>query len=437
MADRPRVGQRLDRAVDQGQQWAERGARELGGRLRARLRPDSGSGGGSAGGGGSSGGSGGGRPDAERAAAAAADPAAYFGREQLRAAEALGHANILVTGQTGVGKSTLINAIFGQRLAEESIGRPVTKHVQRHDAPGVPVTIYDTPGVELGDSQDEVIRELKKTIRASQKGGAGDLIHVLWYCIDAGQTRVQTYDTEIVRALAQDMPVILVFTQVIDDARANALERVVAEDALPIVDGRPVRTLALARTVGDATIEPRGLEELIRLTHRILPEAVRRAFTNAQGLVISLKVDDARLIVAGSTAVAAGIGAAPIPVPDAWLLLPVQLGMLAGITASFGIDMSTDSTTKLVRGLVGSGGISAVGRTMAGTLLKVVPGGGFITGGVAAGLTAALGEAHIQLCSELLRRQAAGQPMPDSEMLTFLLANYQRRFKRVAASRAR
>jgi len=260
---------------------------------------------------------------------------------------------------------------------------------------------------------------------------------VLWYCIDAGQTRVQTYDTEIVRALAQDMPVILVFTQVIDDARANALERVVAEDALPIVDGRPVRTLALARTVGDATIEPRGLEELIRLTHRILPEAVRRAFTNAQGLVISLKVDDARLIVAGSTAVAAGIGAAPIPVPDAWLLLPVQLGMLAGITASFGIDMSTDSTTKLVRGLVGSGGISAVGRTMAGTLLKVVPGGGFITGGVAAGLTAALGEAHIQLCSELLRRQAAGQPMPDSEMLTFLLANYQRRFKRVAASRAR
>ena len=39
-------------------------------------------------------------------------PAAYFSAEQQKANERLGHANILISGQTGVGKSTLINAVF-------------------------------------------------------------------------------------------------------------------------------------------------------------------------------------------------------------------------------------------------------------------------------------------------------------------------------------
>ena len=82
----------------------------------------------------------------------------------------LGHANILISGQTGVGKSTLINAVFSVPLADEGIGKPVTKHVQRYDVPGVPVTIFDTPGIELGKTKNDVIREYKKTITDSRKG---------------------------------------------------------------------------------------------------------------------------------------------------------------------------------------------------------------------------------------------------------------------------
>src|SRR3954464_8257477 len=44
------------------------------------------------------------------------DDAALFSRDRRREVEKLGHANILVIGQTGVGKSTLINAIFRQPL---------------------------------------------------------------------------------------------------------------------------------------------------------------------------------------------------------------------------------------------------------------------------------------------------------------------------------
>lgn len=155
----------------------------------------------------------------------AADPAAYFSAEQQKANERLGHANILISGQTGVGKSTLINAVFRVPLAEEGTGKPVTKNVQRYDVAGVPVTIYDTPGIELGHAKKDVIRDYTKTIADSRKGGPDEVIHVAWYCIDAGQTRVQDYDVEIIRALSAQVPVILVLTQCIDEERTGALAR--------------------------------------------------------------------------------------------------------------------------------------------------------------------------------------------------------------------
>jgi small GTP-binding protein len=359
----------------------------------------------------------------------AADPAAYFSAQEQKANERLGHANILISGQTGVGKSTLINAVFRVPLAEVGTGKPVTKNVQRYDVAGVPVTIYDTPGIELGHAKKDVIRDYMKTIADSRKGGPDTVIHVAWYCIDAGQTRVQDYDVEIIDALAAETPVILVLTQCIDDERASALEQTIAAENLPIEDS-PVRTLARERRLAGHTIPPRGLEELVERTNDILPEAVRRAFANAQGVVIRLKANQARVVVGASSVAAAGIGAVPIPVPDAAVLMPVQLGMLASINAIFGMDMGSDRAVNLIRGLVGQGGVTVVGRQIAANLLKVIPGVSVINASVAAALTAALGEAYIQLCSEMLRRQAAGKPMPEADMLPFLLEAYQKAFKK-------
>jgi len=422
--------ERIERAVRRGRVWLADGSREVQDALMRgvreaaeRVRSRSGA---------STGDHTAERADVERAAA---DPTAFFSEERRREAEKLGHANILVTGQTGVGKSTLINAIFRAPLADASIGRPVTDRVQRHEIPGVPVTLLDTPGIELGNSKDAVIRDFRKTIRGSRGHSPRDLIHVAWYCIDAGQTRIQAYDTEIVRALADEVPVILVFTQCIDDMRVDALDRAVTAEHLPI-DGAPVRTLAQPRKLAAETLEPRGLEELVRRTHDILPEAVRRAFTNAQGVVVRLKAFHARKVVGAATVTAAGIGAAPIPISDAVVLMPVQLGMLAGITAVFGVDISTDSSANLIRGLVGQGGVAAAGRQTAAGLLKVVPGVTFINAAVAGALTAALGEAYIQLCVEMLRRKANGKSMPDADMLAFLLDAYQKAFK-VPGSRRR
>jgi uncharacterized protein (DUF697 family) len=313
-------------------------------------------------------------------------------------------------------------------------GRPVTKVIQRFEDPDVPVTLYDSKGVELGDSKKSVIRDFKKTIAKSRKAPPEEHIHLLWYCMDAGQTRVQDYDVDIITALAEEVPVVLVFTQTIDDERADALEATVRQEDLPIAGDRAIRTLAQQRRIGRQTLDPRGLDELVRVTNELLPEAVRRAFINAQGIVIDLKVDQSRAVVVGAATAAAAAAAAPIPASDAMVLKPIQLGMLAGITAIFGLELSNDQIMKLIKSVIGQGGIEKVGKRLVRELAKHVPGGNVVNATVAAALTGALGEAYIRLCGEMLRRQAAGKPMPDTEMLEFFVDAYQSILKKPTSS---
>jgi uncharacterized protein (DUF697 family) len=304
----------------------------------------------------------------------------------------------------------------------------VTKLVQRYQVEGVPVTIYDTPGIELGKSKKAVIREYKKTIKDSLNRPLDEHVHIAWYCMSAETPRIQDYDVDVVKALAEEVPVLVVLTQCVDDDRAHALEHAIAAENLP-THGPPIRTLARERRVAGHPIPPKGLEELVERTHEILPEAVRRAFTNAQGVAIGLKVRHARAVVATAAAAAGTVGAVPIPISDAVVLMPVQMGMLAGVSAIFGVDVTRGRIAQLIRGLARSGGTEMAGKSLAQALLRVVPGTELINAAVATAITFALGAAHIQLCKELLQRQASGKPMTDTEMVSFLLDAYQRAWR--------
>ena len=58
--------------------------------------------------------------------------------------------NLLVIGKTGVGKSTLLNSLFGKNLALTGSGEPITQDIDKFAPEGWPIAIYDTPGMELG-----------------------------------------------------------------------------------------------------------------------------------------------------------------------------------------------------------------------------------------------------------------------------------------------
>jgi uncharacterized protein (DUF697 family) len=145
--------------------------------------------------------------------------------------------------------------------------------------------------------------------------------------------------------------------------------------------------------------------------------------------VIRLKVRHARAVVAAAGAAAGTVGAVPIPISDAVVLMPVQVGMLAGVSAIFGVDANRGRIADLIRLLAKSGGTEVAGRSLVQALLKVMPGTELINAAVATAITLALGAAHIQLCKELLQRQASDEPMTNAEMLSFLLEAYQRAWR--------
>lgn len=114
--------------------------------------------------------------------------------------------NIIVAGKTGVGKSTLINAVFKDKLAETGMGKPVTTHMRKITKKGVPLAIFDTRGFELGK---EVQAEVKKeVVDIISKGLAtqdiNKAIHCIWYCINTASNRIEPEEIQWLRELSMD-----------------------------------------------------------------------------------------------------------------------------------------------------------------------------------------------------------------------------------------
>ena len=65
--------------------------------------------------------------------------------------------NVLIAGSTGVGKSTLINTVFGKKVAITGQGAPITQQITKYSLENG-LSIYDTKGLEMNaDSAKKLI----------------------------------------------------------------------------------------------------------------------------------------------------------------------------------------------------------------------------------------------------------------------------------------
>ncbi|CAI9401610.1 GTPase family protein [Nocardioides sp. T2.26MG-1] len=336
----------------------------------------------------------------------------WFGQAFSKAwrdkAEEIGRFNLAIFGKTGVGKSTLVNAIFGHEIAATGIGEPVTRaeHLYLHQSGTLGV--LDTRGLEVGRDNDVLIAELKDYLHGMRRKPLAEQLHVAWYCVRAGDRRFEATEAEFVRALHElGLPVILVLTQVPrSGARvhpdAEALAASIAELRLPIVDGLVHYTMALEDDFTGQSAY--GLQELLDATFRGAPEGVAHAITAAQRIDFARKRERAERAIKTATGAATTAGASPIPFSDAAILVPLQIGMMASIAVTYGVPLERSTAASLAA----TAAATTAGRSLVTNMIKFVPGAGTmvaapISATVAGTFTYAMGHAWLRVCERLAR----------------------------------
>jgi energy-coupling factor transporter ATP-binding protein EcfA2 len=112
--------------------------------------------------------------------------------------------NVAIIGKTGVGKSSIINYLYGENIVKTGVGDPVTKkgfHAIPTNINGLPTTIYDSMGLEADKYQDWM-NSLETEIKArGADKPASDWFHSVFYCINAGGSRIEPVDSDVIQKL--------------------------------------------------------------------------------------------------------------------------------------------------------------------------------------------------------------------------------------------
>lgn len=332
-----------------------------------------------------------------------------FQKEYEELKNSLKKPNILLIGQTGVGKSSLINTVFGDDIAKVSNTKPETRGFYKYYDKELPINVIDSEGYEL--LKADTFKSDLSTYIDSNIHDINEQIHIAWYCISISGARVLPYDIDNIKFIFEEkkIPTAVVLTQ----ADSDSPEGDTAKAMISEIEKYFGSKISCFQVSNDKHLNEDVLdvENLVNWSiENISDDNVKKAFIIAQRSNLKAKFKQSHAVVAAAATAAAGAGASPIPLSDAAVLIPIQVTMAARIFHIYGLNYGLGNTLK---DLIGSRVISVLGKAAAGNLLKMFPGigslaGGLINAAVASAMTYSLGFGLIKVAELIVEKQLDG-----------------------------
>ena len=247
--------------------------------------------------------------------------------------------NILICGYTGAGKTSIIQAMLGKDLVPDNMighdANPMTQDYDRYE--NSYIGIWDSKGLEPDKGQDEFVLRTKNHIRKVQENeNVDEHIHIFWYTISVGVGKVTGTDLKIINSFPKESTLVIISK--IDLDRKNRVVEAIKKEL--INNGISEDKIILTNDESE-----KGIEELYYKSLEILPEAYKNAFEEAQRIDIEKAVDKVKEknkaaagIIGTATVSAGAVAANPIPISDSIIITPIQIGMIAGLSALYGLN---------------------------------------------------------------------------------------------------
>ncbi|MBH8577341.1 50S ribosome-binding GTPase [Nostocaceae cyanobacterium CENA369] len=338
--------------------------------------------------------------------------------------------NILVIGATGTGKSSLINAVFGEDLAQVGTGLPVTQGF--HFYSNGLVNIYDSAGYELGEGS-AFVNTIFEFLYSKQKVEPEKQIHIVWYVISAPSARIEQFDIDIISLLHKyGIPLLIVLSQVdrASEQEVDSLKTVLSH--FDITQSDDVIEIAASPLIirGKPICEPFGLEEVVARTLEHLPEIYADAVRIAQVVDLKSKRELAWKLIAAAAVTTFGSAFIPIPGVSTGTNLAIQASLPVSIASVYGFRDARKFLQLTYEGVPTKTLVGFAGATLGLDVFRsVIP----ILGNAIAGGTAATGIAIVGLAyASTFEAMAKAHidPKNSEETDKFLIDNFQKELKK-------
>lgn len=311
--------------------------------------------------------------------------------------------NVLVIGNSGVGKSTLINAVLGENVAKTGYGiSGTTDALEIYESENIPFRVIDTIGFEPTFLKEQkAINAVKKWSKNSAKAGREDnQINVIWFCVDGCARKLFSKAIQsLSRATAmwKSVPVVVVITKSYAiPERAENIEMVQNAFASQTKYSKNLKKIipvvaSIYRLNDTAYAAPEGITELIDATNELMPEGIKAGAHDIAEFKLTRKRSLAQGVIGVAATSAAVVGAVPIPIADALILAPLETVEINAIAKIYGVKNDEKSKTFFTT-IVDVGTVSLAAKTVI-SALKTVPIAGSVLNAITAGsIVIALGE---------------------------------------------